>query len=216
MAKELSHIGRTAVSFPPKTMIFRENDFTKDVFILKKGRVNLYKKMGNKNLLLGEIGSGTVFGELSIIDGGPRSATAITATEVDCAKLTPLEFTEGLKTVPDWFLAIARVLAQRLRATDKQLNLNGPVANEANVCAILVYMFGGVEEDEKKLPLTNVEEKIYDLLRISINELEQIFEKLEKARLVSLTTVNISLPSVETLETHLESVRDTLSKTFVI
>src|SRR3989339_1988783 len=128
------------VTFPANHVIFKENEFSKDIYIIKKGRVKLFKKVGNKNVNLGLVDPGGIIGELSIIDGGPRSATAITTEPTEAEKITPVEFKKGLKNIPDWFLSIARVLAQRIRITDNKLNLTGPVVNEANITAILIYL----------------------------------------------------------------------------
>ncbi|MFH0922100.1 MAG: cyclic nucleotide-binding domain-containing protein [Fibrobacterota bacterium] len=194
------------VAFPANHVIFKENEFTKDIYILKKGRIKLIKKVGNKSFQLGLVEPGSILGELSIIDNGPRSATAITTEPCEAVKITPKEFKEGLKNIPDWFLSIARVLAQRIRLTDNKLNLTGPVVNEANITAILIYLFHGCK-DNSGLSLEDVERTLVELLHIPLNELSEAMENMQKKRLITIIQGKIQTDNIALLEGHLDKLR---------
>src|ERR1051326_926031 len=77
-------------TFKPGTVIFAEADESKGFYILKSGDVEVYKNYGKPNqILLATIpGGGRVLGELSSIDGGPRSATAIAKSQVEAVKIS--------------------------------------------------------------------------------------------------------------------------------
>ncbi len=204
------------LSFPERTVIFRENDFSKDIYIIQKGLVNLYKKVGSKNILLYEVGAGGMFGEMSIIDNGPRSATAVAIKETKAIQITAADFRETTKNIPDWFMGIARVLAQRLRATDKKLNLNVPAANEANVCAILIYLLNGAENSIEGIKVQDAEQRILELLSISIGELSEILENLGKKGIVNLKREMIGTDAIFKMEDYLEKLRKSLTASVII
>lgn len=64
------------------------------------------------------IGSGGILGEMAIVDGGPRSATAI-ATEVSqLAPITARRFKVLVQQNPEFALQMMRLLAVRLRRMD--------------------------------------------------------------------------------------------------
>ena len=212
----MKDISDNIVTFPEKSIIFRENEFSKDLYILKSGKVHLFKKIGTKNILLTEVNPGGILGELSIMDGGPRSATAVAYKETKAVKITPVEFMEGLKNIPEWILSIARVLAKRLRASDKKLALKGPIVNETNVSAILTYLLNGAEDRSEGLLIQEVENNILELLHISINELQEVFDTLIKKKLIYIKQNKIGSDSIPLLEDHLSKIRRSLSTTMVI
>lgn len=203
------------VKIPAKTVIFKENEFTKDFYILKSGKVKLFKKVGSRNLQLSQVETGGIFGEISIIDGGPRSATAVALEDCELIKITPAEFQEGLKNIPDWFMSISRVLAQRIRITDSKLSLSGPTVNEANITAILIYLLSA-SEAQNGIDLEETEKTLVELLHVPLNELQESFDSLAKKKLIQLSQNLISSDSLDQLEKHLDRLRQSFASSVII
>ncbi len=203
------------ITIPAKTIIFKENEFSKDVFILKSGHVRLIKKIGNRNMFLTQVESGGIFGEISIFDGGPRSATAIAMDDCEVIKISPVDFLEGLKNIPDWFMSVSRVLAQRIRLTDNRLSLSGPTVNEANICAILIYLLHSPDA-ESGLNLEEVENTMIELLHIPHTELQETLDSLVKKRLIQINQNIINMDSINNLEKHLDHLRHSFASSVII
>jgi CRP/FNR family transcriptional regulator, cyclic AMP receptor protein len=68
----------------------------------------------------GKIGPGQYFGEMSMIDGGPRSATITADTPVTTIFLSAWNFRPLLKSEPEIARALLLVMCARLRAADKR------------------------------------------------------------------------------------------------
>jgi CRP-like cAMP-binding protein len=198
-----------------KTVLFKENDFSKDIYIVKRGKIRILKKIGSRQVQLMVVEAGGIFGEISMFDGGPRTATAVASEDSELIKMTPALFSETLKKIPDWFMAIARVLSQRIRQTDNRLGLSGPVVNEVNVSAILLYLASGNKQQEG-LDLPEVEKTLSALLNIPISEMELVFSSLSKKKVIELTADKMKVPSVDVLTDHLEGLRNQLSQSFII
>jgi CRP-like cAMP-binding protein len=64
----------------------------------------------------GRMGPGDVFGEIAVLDGGPRSATVIAETHVKMLGLTPWVFKGLLAQYPSLTMKLLHVVAARLRA----------------------------------------------------------------------------------------------------
>jgi len=106
-------------SFTAENKIFREGDKTNEMYIILSGNIKITKATGDgKSLVLAELGPGSMIGEMSLISGQPRSATATAVTDVKLKAITRDIFTRTAVGVPAWAMCIAKVLIERLRQTN--------------------------------------------------------------------------------------------------
>ena len=61
------------------------------------------------------LGPGDAFGEMALIDDGPRTATIVAATDLSCLALSPWDFRPFVEENPTVAWSMLQVLAQRLR-----------------------------------------------------------------------------------------------------
>jgi CRP-like cAMP-binding protein len=95
--------------------IFREGDEAQELFVVKSGQVRI--QLGNRTLA--ELSANDIFGEMALIDNEPRSATALAVTDVELAPVSEKQFLFLVSQTPYFALKVMRVLAQRLRVTNK-------------------------------------------------------------------------------------------------
>jgi CRP-like cAMP-binding protein len=96
-------------------VVFREGDEAHELFVIKSGQVRI--QLGNRTLA--ELSANDVFGEMALIDSEPRSATALAVTDVELVAVSEKQFLFLVGQTPYFALKVMRVLAQRLRATNK-------------------------------------------------------------------------------------------------
>jgi len=98
-------------------VIFEENGSGNEMYILCSGRVKLYTQpTSGQRTLLSVLNPGDHFGEMALIDGSPRSATAV-ATQDD-TKLVVLDKARFLYLVqqqPEFAFAMMETLSRRIR-----------------------------------------------------------------------------------------------------
>lgn len=70
------------------------------------------------NRKVADLGPGQYFGELAILDRGPRSASVVATTEMDVLVLGQREFVSVLDSIPGMAYKFLTVMAQRLRDAD--------------------------------------------------------------------------------------------------
>ena len=95
-------------------VIFREGDPAKELFVVKSGSVEI--RLGNR--LLDTLPERSIFGEMALIDPGPRSATAVAATDTTLVPVDEKQFLLMVSRTPYFALNVMRVLARRLRASN--------------------------------------------------------------------------------------------------
>ena len=99
------------VEFPADRVIAREGEIGTGFFIVVDGRV----KVVRSGTTVAHLGPGEFFGELSVLDGGPRVAQVVTEAPTSCLAIASWDFERVLRDEPGVALAVLRVVAARLR-----------------------------------------------------------------------------------------------------
>jgi CRP-like cAMP-binding protein len=114
--KELGLIARSAdvITVKPGTEIVTQGTPGHEFYLVVSGRA-IVRRNGRK---IATLGPGQYFGELALLDRGPRSATVIAETEVDLAIISQREFLAVLNQVPAVAYKLLVSMASRLRDAD--------------------------------------------------------------------------------------------------
>lgn len=118
---ELSEVGGELRRYSDGDVIFEEGDTGHYLYIVVSGRVRIKKEGDLFATVLAECGPGDMFGELSMIDNRPHSASAVAEGETELAVYDRETFVRALKEDPDFALRMIESLAGRLRSTTEQL-----------------------------------------------------------------------------------------------
>ena len=103
--------------------IFEKGDLGTTMFVIASGQVDIVLPSSDSQpVLLKEIGPGEYFGELSLFDDKPRSASARCSTQVELLELDRTTLTEYLRGRPHAALAILHTMSARLRETNALLS----------------------------------------------------------------------------------------------
>ncbi len=86
--------------FKPGSYLFRENDRSRELFIIQSGTVNVCEKNGAHGIKLAQLSKGAVLGEMSLIDGKPRSASAKAIDECTSIIIYSETFFNNISEVP--------------------------------------------------------------------------------------------------------------------
>jgi len=99
-------------------VVIEENSAADTFFIIRTGRVRITKRLETgEEMLLAEEGPGGFFGEMALLDEGPRSATARALEPASLLEISRNDFKVLLDQAPLLAYAMMRVLSSRLRGT---------------------------------------------------------------------------------------------------
>jgi CRP/FNR family transcriptional regulator, cyclic AMP receptor protein len=111
---------------------FSENDASDRMYLLTAGGVRLVK--GKRSLDI--VKEGEIFGEMAVITGRPRTASAIAKGECRALSLDARQFEQALAKTPEFALMLMSILINRLRLSDAILARSGKmtesIAREAS------------------------------------------------------------------------------------
>ncbi|MCA1823968.1 MAG: Crp/Fnr family transcriptional regulator [Mycobacteriales bacterium] len=112
----------TQESYPRGREIFHENDDADRLFVVLEGKVKITRSgHDERENLLAVLGPGDIFGELSLFDLAPRTATATALTKTRVASLQHERLRAWLTHRPEVGAVLLRVLAARLRRTNEAM-----------------------------------------------------------------------------------------------
>ena len=98
-------------------VIFREGEKADELFVIKSGQVRI--QVGNRTMA--DLATDNIFGGMALIDSEPRSATAVAITDVELVPISEKQFLFLVSQTPYFALKVMRILAQRLRVTNKSI-----------------------------------------------------------------------------------------------
>ena len=103
-------------TFKRGTMIFHKDQAGDALYIIESGRIRIFLPTESGGELTVEVaGPGDVFGELALLDGRPRSASAETLEDSALHTISRQEFTQYVTATPQFAVALIELLSSRLR-----------------------------------------------------------------------------------------------------
>jgi CRP-like cAMP-binding protein len=149
-------------SVPAHTQLFEEGDRAYEVLIVESGSVKLTRvSRDGREVVVAVRGAGAILGELTAIDGGARSTSAATVTDVRMLAVPFDDFRYLIDTRVSFARALLDLMAERVReSTDRMLEF-GTAAAMTRVCRRLVEFAdaqaGDGDQATLAVPLTQQE-----------------------------------------------------------
>jgi CRP-like cAMP-binding protein len=116
---DLENLSRAAVSreFAAGATLFRQGDQGDEMFQIQSGEIEIVVPQGNTDKLINVRRAGEIIGELALLDGYPRSATARARGSVKALTIRRDSFLAFLRSRPQVMLAILTFLSRSVRYT---------------------------------------------------------------------------------------------------
>jgi CRP/FNR family cyclic AMP-dependent transcriptional regulator len=100
-------------------VIFEEGSTGRELYVVLDGKIDIVKDSGATRTTIVTLGKGEFFGEMAVIDGSSRSATAIAAApKTKVMRINHARFVYLVSQQPAFALMIMDALSKRLRASN--------------------------------------------------------------------------------------------------
>ena len=110
------------VDYEPGDVIFRQGDEGSSLFVIEEGAVDISYGEGPARVVLASLFTGQYFGELSLFDGSPRSATATASKPSRLIRLDREDLVDFVNKNPNAALRIIAEMSERLRQTNELMS----------------------------------------------------------------------------------------------
>jgi CRP/FNR family transcriptional regulator, cyclic AMP receptor protein len=176
-----SRFGR---KFPANTVLFHEGDRGDEMFIIQTGRVKISKRIRGVEKTLATLEKGEFFGEMSILNDKPRSATAETLDACDMLVIDRKTFDTLIRGNAEIAVRFIKRLADRLREANDQMESLMIKDNTSRLVSILAKQ---VREQKKGGAFTITIEELAGLAGIEGSLARSILEKLANVRIIEVS-----------------------------
>jgi len=123
LSAELHDLKRTADrrAFRAGQVIFQEGDAGDGIYVVEEGGVEISTKINEQETrTLSRLGAGTFFGEMAVLDGQPRSATATAEVDTVVLFIPRAELLRALGQSPELLSLLVREFSLRVREFDRR------------------------------------------------------------------------------------------------
>jgi CRP/FNR family transcriptional regulator len=148
---ELERFSQVAVprSFPAGTRVFHEGDSSDACYIVSEGSFRVTREHSDgRAITLATLGPGEIFGELAMLDGDTRSASAESITDGTLLALPANDVRSLLARNPEIALKLVAGLVRRLRAANMRLSRQSFQTVPSRVAGILAQLSREGQEDK--------------------------------------------------------------------
>src|SRR3954463_7787444 len=112
---------RFGKEFPKGTILFKEGEPGKEMFVLQAGKVAISKRVRDVEKVLAILGPGEFFGEMAIIANKPRNASATVSEDARLLVIDPKTFEGMIRGNSEIAVRMIKKLADRLSDADAQI-----------------------------------------------------------------------------------------------
>jgi len=121
------------VYFPGDTLI-KEGDDGSRAYLIEDGKVEVFRTIEGRKVVLGERGKGQILGEMALIDNVGRIASCVAATKVTCVVITRPEFDKLMTRTSPLLKGIIRIMVANVRSLDDLVVGNdGPTPSASDI-----------------------------------------------------------------------------------
>lgn len=117
-----SSISQQRKSLAQGEILIREGDKGDAAYILQSGALGVYKTVDGVELLIAVLRPGSIVGEMSILDSGPRSATVRALQHAALIRIPRDHFSRKLETVDPFTRALLQMFSQKIRKLSDTLS----------------------------------------------------------------------------------------------
>lgn len=184
---------RFARDFASGTVLFEEGQPGDYMYVVQTGEVEIRRRVGETERVLAVLPPGEFFGEMAILNGRPRSATAVVKTKARLLVIEGKTFEAMMRARPEIALRIIKALATRLESANQHIELLLlPTPNHRVVQCLRhmadeqIQLAGTAMTQASAILVPKRVEDVAARVGLPVHEVIDVVDRLRAARLVLL------------------------------
>jgi CRP/FNR family transcriptional regulator, cyclic AMP receptor protein len=116
-------VPRFGRDFSAGEVLFREGERGEEMYVIQSGLVRVVKRVGGEYRSLATLGKGEFIGEMAILNGRPRTATALVLEDARCLVIDAATLEQMVSDNTEIALRLVKKLARRLDSADEMIQM---------------------------------------------------------------------------------------------
>ncbi len=203
---ELERFSRVAVprSFPAGTRVFHEGDRSDACYIVREGSFRVTREHSDgRAITLATLGPGEVFGELAMLDGDLRSASAESLTDGELLALPAVDVKALLARHPEISVKLVAALVRRLRAANERISRQSFQTVPSRVAGVLSQLAAEAESDGVEVTIRMNQADLAQLAGTSRESVSRFLADLERSGVVRSGRGRVTVLDPEKLHNYI-------------
>jgi len=193
----------------PGDVIFKEGEPGNEMYLIKSGSVKITKRIGGKEKVLAVLKEGDFFGEMSVLDGSFRSASAAAEEETKLIIVDRDAFLAQARENP-FIQYVIETLIKRLRETDDMLKFLFIKNEERRLTTYILNKAKtqGLDKDgEIDTGINFNPEEIGNAIGLDTRKVNEIIARLVRASLINISENKVFVKRLDLLEQYLDYIQ---------
>jgi len=200
-------VNRTYVK---NTMLFAEGEPGEELFIIQKGSIKITKIVDHKEVLLAMLNPGDILGEMALLEGKPRAASAVAHEDSEVMAVNKANFELMIENQPQIIARITTLLADRIWLIYKQLAntlIDNPLGRMYD--ALLIQLEKNRVSLDAKTPYTFTfgRTELIHMVGIPENKGNALMDQMLENKKIQITDNKIHTTSTEEISKQSEYFR---------
>jgi len=196
---------RLGKTFPPGTVLFKEGESGREMFVIQSGKIRISKQVRGEEQVLATLGAGEFFGEMAILNNKPRSASATVVEESKCLVIDPKTYELMLKNNVEIAVRMIKKLASRLQEADDQIeSLLYKDANSRVVHTLTRAADTMGKPVEGGVKVNTTPDDLASRTGLEPEQARDIMSRLEKAKLLTVLPDGVVIADPNRMRKYLE------------
>jgi CRP/FNR family cyclic AMP-dependent transcriptional regulator len=195
---------RFGKEFAQGTVLFREGEPGKEMYVVQQGRIHVSKRVGEVEKILATLGPGEFVGEMSILNNKPRSATATCADACKLLVIDAKTFEAMIRGNAEIAIRMIKKLADRLAEANEQIENLLFADASSRVVHYLATAADKVPKGPTGHRLSIKPPELAARVGVRTEQAEEVLGKLLKAKIVALEPDGSIVADVSKLRHFLE------------
>jgi len=194
----LARFGRR---FSAGDVLFNDGDPAGEAFLLQEGRVRLIKRVGAVERSLRVLRPGDLFGETALIEGAPRSSTAVALSDGVALALDQATFEQVLSSNPGVGSRVLHQLIRRLRDAEDQIEILMLRDSQSKIVVSLLKLVHQTNSGQTT-GAVNVNISPMELstrVGLDVDTVKRNVQQLRESGYINISGERVEIPDIEAL-----------------
>lgn len=206
MAESDHLFARFGKTYETGAVLFREGDAGDTMFVLQEGAVRISKRVKTQEKTLAILGAGEFFGEMAILNGKPRSATATVEEQSQILVLGARTFEQMVTGNAEIAVRLIKKLSRRLDSANELIEVLMHQDPKARVILGLSReaQFIGQEGEGGSVTVPLFPDELAKQVGLDLEQTNDVLKRLERLRIAEVTGEGIVVTDLARLEEFYE------------